>query len=103
VQVAAGRTVKVILETCLLSQDEKIRACRMAVDCGAQFAKTSTGLSTGGATIEDIVLMRKTVGPAFGIKAAGGIRDAATAIAMIDAGATRIGTSSGVAIIKEGI
>ena len=100
VQVAEGRTVKVILETCLLSQDEKIRACRMAMDSGAQFAKTSTGLSSGGATVEDVALMRKTVGPAFGVKAAGGIRNAATALAMIDAGATRIGASTGVAIIK---
>ena len=92
--------MKVILETCLLNRDEKIRACRLAVDSGAQFVKTSTGLSTGGATVEDVALMRKTVGPEFGVKASGGIRDAATALAMIEAGATRIGTSAGVAIIK---
>jgi deoxyribose-phosphate aldolase len=101
VKAAAYRTVKVILETCLLTQDEKIRGCRLVVDSGAQFVKTSTGLSSGGATVADIALMRKTVGPEFGIKAAGGIRDADTALAMIEAGATRIGTSAGVAIISE--
>ncbi len=100
VGAAAGRTVKVILETCLLTLGEKVLGCRLAVESGAHFVKTSTGFSTGGATAEDVALMRETVGPDFGVKAAGGIRDAATALAMIAAGATRIGTSSGVAIVR---
>ena len=100
VRAASGHTIKVILETCLLSDDEKIRGCRLAADSGARFVKTSTGLGTGGATVRDIALMRRTVGPAFGVKASGGIRDAATAVAMIEAGATRIGTSAGVAIVR---
>jgi deoxyribose-phosphate aldolase len=100
VQAAAGHPVKVILETCLLDKADKIRACRLAVESGAAFVKTSTGFSAGGATIEDVALMRETVGPKFGIKAAGGIRDAHTALAMIDAGATRLGASAGVAIIQ---
>jgi deoxyribose-phosphate aldolase len=99
VEAADERPVKVILETCLLTREEKIRACHLVVESGAQFVKTSTGLSTGGATIEDVMLMRETVGPKFGVKAAGGIRDARTALAMIEAGATRIGTSAGVAIV----
>jgi len=101
VRAAAGQTVKIILETCLLTNDEKVRACRLAMDSGAQFVKTSTGFSSGGATVEDVALMRKTVGPAFGVKAAGGIRSAETALAMIEAGATRIGTSAGVAIVRS--
>jgi deoxyribose-phosphate aldolase len=100
-QAAAGRAVKVILETCLLNEDEKIRACRIAMESGAQFVKTSTGFGAAGATVADVALMRKTVGPDFGIKAAGGIRDAKTFISMIDAGANRIGASAGVAIIKS--
>jgi deoxyribose-phosphate aldolase len=92
--------VKVILETCLLTHEEKIRACHLVLDSGAHFVKTSTGFSTGGATIEDVKLLRETVGPKFGVKAAGGIRDAKTALAMIEAGATRLGTSASVAIIK---
>jgi len=99
VRSAAGRPVKVILETCLLSEEEKIRACRLAAESGARFVKTSTGFGAGGATLADVALMRKTVGPDFGIKASGGIRDAATALAMIRAGATRLGTSAGVAIV----
>jgi deoxyribose-phosphate aldolase len=99
VRAAGGQTVKVIMECCLLTNDEKVRACRLAMDSGAQFVKTSTGFGSGGATIEDVALMRKIVGPKFGIKAAGGIRDAKTALAMIDAGAARIGTSAGVAIV----
>jgi deoxyribose-phosphate aldolase len=100
VKAADERTVKVILETCLLNNEEKIRACRLAVDSGARFVKTSTGFNSGGATVEDIALMRETVGSEFGIKASGGIRDTATALAMIEAGATRIGTSAGVAIVR---
>lgn len=92
--------LKVIIETCLLTKEEKIRACQIAKRAGADFVKTSTGFSTGGATVEDIALMRKTVGPEMGVKASGGIRDYATARAMIEAGATRIGASAGVAIVK---
>ena len=101
VKAADRHPVKVILETCLLSEDEKIRGCRLAVESGASFVKTSTGFNAGGATIDDVSLLRETVGPDFGVKASGGIRDARTVLAMIDAGASRIGTSSGVAIIKE--
>lgn len=100
VEAADERTVKVILETCLLTREEKIRACRLVVEAGAHFVKTSTGFSTGGATLDDVKLMRELVGPQFGVKASGGIRDTATALAMIEAGATRLGTSSGVAILK---
>ena len=100
VEAADERPVKVILETCLLTEAEKIRACRLVVESGAHFVKTSTGFSSGGATAADVQLMRATVGPDFGIKASGGIRDAATAQAMIAAGATRLGTSSGVAIVQ---
>jgi deoxyribose-phosphate aldolase len=99
VEAADERTVKVILETCLLTDEQKIRACRMVVESGAHFVKTSTGLNSGGATVADVRLMRATVGPEFGVKASGGIRDVKTALAMIEAGATRLGTSSGVAII----
>jgi deoxyribose-phosphate aldolase len=99
VESADERPVKVILETCLLTHDEKVRASRLVVESGARFVKTSTGFSTGGATIEDVRLLRETVGPDFGVKAAGGIRDTATALAMIEAGATRLGTSNGVAIV----
>jgi deoxyribose-phosphate aldolase len=101
VRASCGSTVKVILETCLLTDDEKIRACRLAMDSGAHFVKTSTGFSSGGATTADVALMRQTVGRKFGVKASGGIRDANTALAMIAAGATRIGTSAGVAILRE--
>jgi deoxyribose-phosphate aldolase len=100
VEAADERTVKVILETCLLNDAEKIRACQLVVESGAQFVKTSTGFSTSGATIADVKLMRETVGPKFGVKASGGVRDAQTALAMIEAGATRIGTSNGIAIVK---
>lgn len=92
--------LKVIIETCLLTEEEKIRACQIAKRAGADFVKTSTGFSTGGASTEDVALMRKTVGPEMGVKASGGIRDYATACAMIKAGATRIGASAGVAIVK---
>lgn len=100
VEAADERTVKVILETCLLTDAEKVRACKIVVESGAHFVKTSTGFSTGGATIADVKLMRATVGPKFGVKASGGIRDAKTAAAMIEAGATRLGVSAGVAIVK---
>jgi len=93
-------TVKVILETCLLTESEKVMACKLAVEAGAHFVKTSTGFSSGGATLEDVRLLRKTVGPGLGVKASGGIRDYETAMAMIKAGANRIGTSSGVAILN---
>jgi deoxyribose-phosphate aldolase len=100
VEAANDNTVKVIIETCLLTHDEKIRACELIIESGAHFVKTSTGFSTSGATIEDVKLLRQTVGPKFGVKASGGIRDTATALAMIEAGATRLGTSNGVAIVS---
>jgi deoxyribose-phosphate aldolase len=92
--------LKVIIETCLLNDAEKIKACEIALKADADFVKTSTGFSTGGATMEDVALMRKTVGPAIGVKASGGIKDFETAAAMIAAGATRIGAGAGVAIIS---
>ncbi len=95
-----GGLLKVILENCLLTNEEKKRACEIAVRAGADFVKTSTGFSTGGATEEDVKLMRATVGPKLGVKASGGIRDAATAMKMIEAGATRLGTSASVEIVK---
>jgi len=102
VNAAKGQAlVKVIIETCLLTDDEKKTACRLAAEAGADYVKTSTGFSTGGATASDIQLMRETVGPEIGVKASGGVRSALDAKAMIDAGATRIGTSSGVNIVKE--
>lgn len=100
VEAADERPVKVILETCLLTREEKIRACRLAVESGARFVKTSTGFAPGGATVEDVRLMRDTVGPEFGVKASGGIRDTQTALAMIAAGATRLGATASVAIVK---
>jgi deoxyribose-phosphate aldolase len=93
--------LKVILETCLLSDDEKVTACRLAQEAGADFVKTSTGFSTAGATVADIALMRKTVGATVGVKASGGVRTLEAVRRMVEAGATRIGTSSGVAIIRE--
>ena len=99
VKAAAGRTVKVIIETCLLTDEEKVKACEAAKAAGADFVKTSTGFSIGGATTHDIALMRKTVGPEMGVKASGGIRDYATAMAMIEAGANRIGASAGIEIV----
>ncbi|WP_159722388.1 deoxyribose-phosphate aldolase [Enterococcus sp. CSURQ0835] len=92
--------VKVIIETSLLNREEKIKACELAKAAGADFVKTSTGFSTGGATIDDIKLMRETVGPEMGVKASGGIHNAKEALAMIEAGATRLGASSGVAIMN---
>ena len=101
VNAANGRIVKVIIETCYLSEKEKIKACKCAVNSGASFVKTSTGLGSGGASVEDIRLMCKTVPDGVGVKAAGGVRDLKTALSMIEAGAKRIGTSSGVRIISE--
>lgn len=91
---------KVIIETSLLTNDEKIRASKLAKEAGADFVKTSTGFSDGGATVEDIKLMRHTVGSEMGIKASGGVRDNKSTLEMIDAGATRIGASSGIDIVK---
>lgn len=95
-----GALLKVILEMCLLTEDEKKKACELAVKAGVDFVKTSTGFSTGGATLEDVRLMRSIVGPTMGVKASGGIRDLAQAKAMLEAGATRLGTSAGIEIIK---
>lgn len=92
--------VKVIIEACLLTDEEKVKVCAIAKMAGADFVKTSTGFSTGGATVEDVRLMRQTVGPDMGVKASGGVRDYKTAMAMIEAGANRIGTSSAAAIVK---
>ena len=99
---ASPMPVKVILETCLLSQEEKIIACSLSRAANAAFVKTSTGFSKSGATVEDIALMRSVVGPKMGVKASGGVRTRDAAIAMIAAGATRIGTSNGVAIVTGG-
>lgn len=96
----AGVICKVILETCYLTDAEKETVCRIAKEAGVDFVKTSTGFGTAGATVEDVALMRRVVGPEIGVKAAGGIRDLDTALAMIKAGATRIGTSSGVSIVE---
>ena len=96
----AGVICKVILETCYLSDAEKETVCRIAKEAGVDFVKTSTGFGTAGATVEDVALMRRVVGPEIAVKAAGGIRDLDTALAMIKAGATRIGTSSGVTIVE---
>lgn len=102
VEAAKGKAlVKVILETCLLTEEEKRVACRLAKEAGADFVKTSTGFSTGGATVADIALMRQEVGPEMGVKASGGIRDYAAARAMVQAGASRIGASAGVAIVAQ--
>lgn len=101
VDAAKGKALtKVIIETALLSDEEKVKACELAVKAGADFVKTSTGFSTGGATVEDIRLMRETVGPEIGVKASGGVRSREDALNLIEAGATRIGASSGVAIVK---
>ncbi|MBI3819888.1 MAG: deoxyribose-phosphate aldolase [Planctomycetes bacterium] len=96
-----GAILKVILECCLLNDDEKVRGCKLSVAAGADFVKTSTGFSTGGATVADVALMRRAVGRAVGVKAAGGIRDLATAQAMQSAGADRIGASASVKIVNE--
>lgn len=99
VKSSKDHIVKVIIETCLLTNEEKIKVCELAVEAGANFVKTSTGFSTGGATIEDVKLMRKVVGPKIGVKASGGVRNKEDMINFINAGATRIGTSSGPKLI----
>lgn len=101
VQAAPSALIKVILETCLLSDQEKEIAAKIVIEAGAHFVKTSTGFSTGGANLHDVTLLRRVVGPDFGVKASGGIRELSSAIAMIQAGASRIGTSSGVALINK--
>ena len=102
VNAAKGKAiVKVIIEACLLTDEEKVKACEISKEAKADFVKTSTGFSSGGATKEDIALMRKTVGPDLGVKASGGIRDYKTAMDMINAGASRIGASAGIAIVSE--
>lgn len=93
--------VKVIIETCLLTEEEKVKACEIALKSGADFVKTSTGFYNNGATVEDVRLMRKVVGQNLGVKAAGGIRNKETALKMIEAGASRIGASSSIAIVTE--
>ncbi|CAH0140596.1 Deoxyribose-phosphate aldolase [Peribacillus sp. Bi96] len=101
VAAATGKALsKVIIETSLLTEEEKVRACELAVKAGTDFVKTSTGFSTGGATVEDVALMRKTVGPDIGVKASGGVRNTSDAQKVIEAGATRIGASAGVSILK---
>ena len=98
----AGKAIcKVIIETCLLIEEEKERASRLAVEAGADFVKTSTGFSTGGATVGDVTLIRHVVGPKMGIKASGGVRSLEDLLKMVQAGATRIGTSSGVKLVEE--
>ena len=97
---ASGAIVKVIIETSLLDEDEKVTACLLSKEAGADFVKTSTGFSGGGATVEDIALMRKVVGPEMGVKASGGVRDYEDAKNMVQAGATRIGASAGVKIVQ---
>jgi len=96
-----GAIVKVILENCLLSEEEKITACELSLQAGADFVKTSTGFSSGGATLQDVFLMRQVVGPEAGVKAAGGIRKYADAAAAVHAGASRLGASAGVKIVEE--
>lgn len=103
-QKAKGRAlVKVIIECCLLNEEEIVKACELSVKAGADFVKTSTGFSTGGAKEEDVALMRKTVGNEVGVKASGGIRDFKTTKAMIEAGANRIGASAGIKIVEESL
>jgi len=101
-EATRGKVLKVIIETSYLTDDEKVRACRMAKQAGADFVKTSTGFGSGGATVEDVSLMRRTVGPEMGVKASGGIKDAKVAEAMIKAGASRLGTSASISIISGG-
>lgn len=103
VEASGDKLVKVIIEACLLTDEKKVRACQLAVKAGVDFVKTSTGFSTGGATISDVKLMRQTVGPDIGVKAAGGARSFEDVMAFIEAGATRIGTSAGVTIMKGDI
>lgn len=99
VEASKPAIVKVIIETCLLTDDEKVKACELSVEAGAAFVKTSTGFSTGGATVEDVALMRKTVGDKAQVKASGGIRTAEEAQSMLDAGADRIGAGNGIVLL----
>ena len=99
-KACSGALLKVIIETCLLTDEEKVKACELAKEAGADFIKTSTGFSTEGAKAEDVALMRRTVGSEMGVKASGGIRDKETAMAMEKAGASRLGTSQTVAICR---
>lgn len=101
VEASKPAIVKVIIETCLLTDEEKVKACEISVTAGAHFVKTSTGFSTGGATKEDIVLMRKTVGADIGVKASGGVRTFENAIDMINAGASRIGASASIDMVNK--
>ena len=101
-EATRGKCLKVILETSYLTNDEKVRACRMSKQAQADFVKTSTGFGSGGATPEDVALMRQTVGPEMGVKASGGIKNAEVAAAMVKAGATRLGTSASIAIVSGG-
>ena len=100
-EACEGKVLKVIIETCLLSDEEKERACELAVKAGADFVKTSTGFGKGGATLRDVALIKKIVGDRIKVKASGGIRDYHTAIAMIEAGADRLGTSATVKIVAQ--
>jgi deoxyribose-phosphate aldolase len=103
VKAAQGNTVKVILETCLFTQEEIVLGCQISEAAGANFVKTSTGFSKGGATRDEVVLMRKTVGDRLGVKASGGIRNRKTMLQLIEAGANRIGTNSGVSLLESGV
>lgn len=100
-KVCGEHVLKVIIETCLLTEEEKTRACLLAKNAGADFVKTSTGFSKGGATVEDVKLMRETVGPDMGVKASGGVKSKEDLVKMVEAGATRIGTSHGVDLVKD--
>lgn len=100
VEASSGKTVKVILETCLLTKDEIVKACELSEEAGADFVKTSTGFSTGGATVDDVALMKKTVGNRMKVKASGGIRTYDQAMELINAGADRIGAGNGVILLK---
>jgi len=100
VRAARGRTVKVIIETALLTEEEKVLACKLSQEAGAHFAKTSTGFNGGGATVADVKLMKNSMKPSMFVKASGGIKDVTQALALIEAGASRLGTSSGVALVK---
>lgn len=100
-KVCGEHVLKVIIETCLLTEEEKTRACLLAKNAGADFVKTSTGFSKGGATVEDVKLMREIVGPDMGVKASGGVKSKEDLVKMVEAGATRIGTSHGVDLVKD--
>jgi len=102
IAVSGRALLKVIIETCLLTEEEKVRVCAICKMIGVDFVKTSTGFSSGGATVEDVALMRKVVGAEIGVKASGGVKDCASAQAMVEAGANRLGTSSGIAIVTGG-